>query len=106
MWRQRLDVVGETKEEPQEGQALNDEGDPDLTPEEAESAYEQAGNDNCDQKPNPKYGCLVKLIMKSLLLVASSSSSSSSNSSSSSSSRITTTITTTKNITIIIMIFN
>lgn len=51
-----------TKKEPQEGQALDD-GDPNWTPEEAESAYEQTGDNDCDKKPNPKYGYTVKLMM-------------------------------------------
>ena len=51
-----MNVEDETKEEPQEGQAMDDEGDPEWTPEEAEIAYEQAGDDDCDKKPNPKYG--------------------------------------------------
>ena len=32
-----------------------DEGDPDWTPEEADNAYQQAGDDNCDQKPTSRY---------------------------------------------------
>ena len=47
------------KVESQEGQAIDDEGDPSWTPEEAENAYEQAGDDDCDQKPNQKYSCSV-----------------------------------------------
>ena len=63
-----MDVDDETKVGSQEGQAIDDDGDPSWTPEEAESAYEQAGDDDCDQKPNPKYGCLVKLKMKTCLI--------------------------------------
>ena len=51
-----MNVEDETKEEKQESLTIDDEGDPDWTPEEAESAYKQAGDENCDQKPNPKYG--------------------------------------------------
>ena len=62
-----MDVDDETKVESQEGQAIDDEGDPSWTPEEAENAYQQAGDDDCDQKPNQKYGCLVTLKMKTCL---------------------------------------
>ncbi len=43
----------------EQGQAIDDDGDPDWTPEEAENAYKQAGDDECDQKPNPKYAWLL-----------------------------------------------
>lgn len=56
-----MDVEDETKEQQQESQTIDDkQGDPDWTLEEAESAYEQAGDDNCDQKPNPKYDYFVQ----------------------------------------------
>lgn len=59
-----LDTEDEAMEEDEEGmaeegQAIDDDGDPDWTPEEAENAYKQAGNDECDQKPNPKYAWLL-----------------------------------------------
>lgn len=60
-----MEVDDETKEESQEGHVMDDEGDPDWTSEEAESAYEQAGDDDCDQKPNPKYVYFVTLMIKS-----------------------------------------
>ncbi|XP_044178092.1 uncharacterized protein LOC122960162 [Acropora millepora] len=48
----------EGTEEEQNGQTnISGEGDPDWTPEEAEHAYQQAGDDNCDQKPNPRLNC-------------------------------------------------
>ncbi|KAK2549704.1 hypothetical protein P5673_029832, partial [Acropora cervicornis] len=48
----------EGTEEEQKGQTnISGEGDPDWTPEEAEHAYQQAGDDNCDQKPNPRLNC-------------------------------------------------
>jgi len=40
-----MDVDDETTEESQEGQAIDDDGDPSWTPEEAKQAYEQAGDD-------------------------------------------------------------
>lgn len=50
-----MDVEAEeTKDESQEDHTIDDEGDPDWTPEEADTAYEQAGDDDCGQKPNPK----------------------------------------------------
>ena len=63
-----MDVDDEIKVESQEGQAIDDEGDPSWTPAEAENACEQAGDDDCDQNPNPKYGCLVNLKMKKYLI--------------------------------------
>ncbi|KAL9977904.1 hypothetical protein ACROYT_G015367 [Oculina patagonica] len=36
-----MDIEGQTKDEPQDGQAIDDEGDPDWTPEEADNAYKQ-----------------------------------------------------------------
>ena len=45
----------ESNEEGQHSQETGDEGDQDWTPEEAESAYEQAGDDDCGQGPDPKY---------------------------------------------------
>ena len=36
-------------------QETGDEGDQDWTPEEAETAYEQARDDDCGQRPDPKY---------------------------------------------------
>ena len=58
-YNEAMDFEDEPKVESQEGQAIDDEGDPSWTPEEAENAYEQAGNDDCDQKPNQKYSCSV-----------------------------------------------
>lgn len=43
----------------EEGQAIDNDGDPDWTPEEAENAYKRAGDDECDQKPNPQYAWLL-----------------------------------------------
>lgn len=43
----------------EEGQATDDDGDPDWTKKEAENAYKQAGDDECDKKPNPKYAWLL-----------------------------------------------
>ena len=55
-------------EEEQKGQTnISGEGDPDWTPEEAENAYQQAGDDNCDQKPNPRYKTLTLLLVVVLL---------------------------------------
>ncbi|XP_068754519.1 uncharacterized protein [Montipora capricornis] len=54
-YNEAMDVEDEPKVESQEGQAIDDEGDPSWTPEEAENAYEQAGDDDCDQKPNQKF---------------------------------------------------
>lgn len=58
-YNEAMDVDDEPKVESQEGQAIDDEGDPSWIPEEAENAYEQAGDDDCDHKPNQKYGCSV-----------------------------------------------
>ena len=46
---------GEGTEEEQKDTYVTDKGDPDWTPEEAEHAYQQAGDDNSDQKPDPRY---------------------------------------------------
>ena len=63
-----IDIDNETKVESEEGQPIDDEEDPSWTTEEAQNAYEQAGDDDCDQKPNQKCGCLVKLKMKTCLI--------------------------------------
>lgn len=45
----------ELNEEGQHSQETGNEGDQDWTPEEAETAYEQAGDDDCGQGSDPKY---------------------------------------------------
>lgn len=60
----------EGTEEEQKGQTnISGEGDPDWTPEEAEHAYQQAGDDNCDQKPNPRYKTLKLLLVCSSITI-------------------------------------
>ena len=56
----------ELNEEGQHSQETGDEGDQDWTPEEAETAYEQAGDDDCGQGPDPKYLCYCHYHLDSL----------------------------------------
>ena len=50
-----MNIDEESIEQGQKGQETDHEGDQDWTPQEAESAYEQVGDDDCKQGPNPKY---------------------------------------------------
>ena len=52
----------ELNEEGQHSQETGDEGDQDWTPKEAETAYEQAGDDDCGQGPDKKVYVLFSVI--------------------------------------------